>query len=234
MNTPNSTNNLSSLPLNPVLEIDNLHLTDLLRAALLPLKGVCGIYCIICTVTGAMYIGSAVDLSKRLSEHLFYSGKSNDHLQKALSLYGLGSFKIQILEFCEIGVLEDREQFYLNWLFSQPAELRYNFCPEVSTRLGTKHTEGAKQKISAALTGRTLSEETKLKMSVSHKENPHPFTGKVALNAMKISIYSLDNILVEEFSSQLLAASYLGTTPKTLRRYINNSIPFNNKYFIKN
>lgn len=177
MNTPNSTNNLSSLPLNPVLEIDNLHLTDLLRAALLPLNGVCGIYCIICTVTGAMYIGSAVDLSKRLSEHLFYSGKSNDHLQKALSLYGLGSFKIQILEFCEstLGVLEDREQFYLNWLFSQPAELRYNFCPEVSTRLGTKHTEGAKQKISAAnyiFTGRTLSEETKLKMSVSRESAP--------------------------------------------------------------
>lgn len=71
-------------------------------------------------------------------------------------------------------------------------------------------------------------------MSVSHKENPHPFTGKVALNAMKIAIYSLDNTLVGEFSSQLLAATYLGTTPKTLRRYINNPIPFNNKYFIKN
>lgn len=114
MNTSNSTNNLPSPLQNPVLVIDNLHLTDLLRAALLPLKAVCGIYCLTCTVTGAMYIGSAVDLSKRLSEHLVYSDKSNDHLQKALSLYGLGSFKILILEFCEIEVLEDREQFYLD------------------------------------------------------------------------------------------------------------------------
>jgi hypothetical protein len=56
----------------------------------------------------------------------------------------------------------------------------------------------------------------------------------VALNAMKIGIYSLDNILIEEFSSQILAANYLATTPKTLRKYINSPVPFQLKSFIKN
>jgi hypothetical protein len=97
-----------------------------------------------------MFIGSAVNLSKRLTEHFIYS-KSNEHLQRALALYGLARFKIQILEFpsvflifaggklclpakikkspatalvagpgpCDQAALRDREQYYLNWLFSQ-------------------------------------------------------------------------------------------------------------------
>jgi group I intron endonuclease len=96
---------------------------------------------------------------------------------------------IQILEFCDLAVLEEREQFYLDWLFSLASEFRYNFCPDAGTKLGTQQTEETKQKISEALTGRTISEETKAKMSESHKNTPHPFTGRVALNAMKISIY---------------------------------------------
>lgn len=208
-------------------------MTDKFSAAMRTLVGVSGVYCIVCTATGAMYIGSAVNLSKRLTEHFIYN-KSNEHLQRALALYGLACFKIQILEFCDQSALSDREQHYLNWLFSQTKELQFNFCSEVGTRLGATHKEETKQKISASLTGRTLSESTKAKMSVSHKNNPHPFTGEVALNAMKIGIYSLDNILIEEFSSQILAANYLATTPKTLRKYINSPVPFKLKYFIKN
>jgi len=70
-------------------------------------------------------------------------------------------------------------------------------------------------------------------MSESHKKNPHPFTGKVANNAMKVSIYTVDNILITEFSSQVLAAKWLSTTPKTLRRYLNSSLIFKGKYLIK-
>jgi len=64
----NNTKNLTFPTLNPILVIQDLHVTDLLRTALQALKGVSGIYCITCSVTGAMYIGSAVDLSKRLAE----------------------------------------------------------------------------------------------------------------------------------------------------------------------
>jgi excinuclease UvrABC nuclease subunit len=82
--------------LTPVQEINNLHLTDLLVAALKALKGLSGIYCIKCLDTGTMYIGSATDLSKRLAEHLIYGEKSNEHLQRALAFYGLIKFSIQI------------------------------------------------------------------------------------------------------------------------------------------
>jgi len=215
-----------------VQEFINIHLTDIFRAAILTLKRVSGIYCIVCTKTKAIYIGSAVDLSKRLTDHLIY-GKSNKRLQKALTFYKMENFKIQILEYCELNKLIEREQYYLDWLFSQPNELRYNFCLVVKTKLGTNHSEETKQKISVALTGRIISEEIKAKISKSHIKKMHPFTGKVALNAIIVYIYSLENNLIEKFSSQILAAKYLNTTPKTFRRYLNNPILFKGKYFIK-
>jgi group I intron endonuclease len=227
-----SATNRSPARLNPVQEYNNLHLTENFRSIMLVLKGVTGIYCIICVTNGRMYIGSAVDLSKRLAEHFLY-GKTNEHLQRALNLYTLEHFKFQILEMCNIDVLLEREQFYLDWLFCQPENLRFNFCPNASTRLGATHSDQTRQKISDTLTGRSLSEETKAKMSESHKQTPHPFTGKVAQNAMKILLYSQDNILMEDFTSQILAAKRLGITPKTLRKYIGSPAIFKGKYIIK-
>jgi group I intron endonuclease len=65
-----------------------------------------------------MYIGS-IYLSKRIAEHFLY-GKSNEHLQRALALYGLDNFEFLIIEFCTPELLIEREQYYLNWLFSLP------------------------------------------------------------------------------------------------------------------
>lgn len=45
------------------LEFTDLHLTDNLRHAKDTLKGITGIYCVKNLVTGAMYIGSSIDLS---------------------------------------------------------------------------------------------------------------------------------------------------------------------------
>jgi len=111
----------------PILhQFRNLHLTENFKILIMALKGLSGIYCIRCTITGAMYIGSAVDLAKRVAEHVYYD-KSNLHLQRAIALYGLENFEVIVVVFCEIDLLLEREQYYLDWLFSQPAELRYNF-----------------------------------------------------------------------------------------------------------
>jgi len=83
MNNNNTTNSLFST-LVPVLEVRDLHLTDFFRSLVRALKEVTGIYCVRNTVTGAMYIGSAVDLGKRFAEHFLY-GKTNEHLQRALN-----------------------------------------------------------------------------------------------------------------------------------------------------
>jgi group I intron endonuclease len=119
------------------MQFENLHITDVLAATVITLKGSAGIYSIKCIITGAMYIGSSINLGERLKDHLIDS--SNIHLRNAIIKYGASAFVFIVVEFVDdlaeappAGlkvILLSREQFYLNWLFSLPAELRYNFFP---------------------------------------------------------------------------------------------------------
>jgi len=68
----------------------------LLKVAKDTLRNQVGIYCIKCLETGAMYIGSSVDMGTRLVSHVFnYS--SNLHLQRAIALYGLPTFVLKLV-----------------------------------------------------------------------------------------------------------------------------------------
>jgi group I intron endonuclease len=73
-----------------------------------------GIYQWVNTINGKFYIGSAIDLSKRLNEH-FFNDKSNILLQRAFIKYGLNNFSVHILEYCDKDVLIEREQYYFDW-----------------------------------------------------------------------------------------------------------------------
>jgi hypothetical protein len=83
------TNNLPK-----VLYFTDLHLTKNLKAAkkalsegrAAPLWGA-GVYAIICNVTGAIYIGSSINIGNRLVYHLV-TNNTNDHLQNAITKYG--------------------------------------------------------------------------------------------------------------------------------------------------
>ncbi|RUS32522.1 hypothetical protein BC938DRAFT_475173 [Jimgerdemannia flammicorona] len=122
-----------------VMQFENLNITDNFASAIKSLKGLAGIYAIRCVITGAIYIGSTIDLSKRMNEHFFHS--SNIHLRNAIAKYGIGAFVFIVVEFVEIiagtspseikALLLSREQLYLNWLFSLPASCRFNFLPPV-------------------------------------------------------------------------------------------------------
>jgi hypothetical protein len=59
-----------------ILLFDNLHITDSLRDAKATLKGESGIYCLYNTNTGAMYIGSSINLGDRLIDHIFNHGSN--------------------------------------------------------------------------------------------------------------------------------------------------------------
>jgi group I intron endonuclease len=69
-------------------------------------KGKSGIYRWTNNITGASYVGSAVDLARRLRQ--YYSlgflkkelVKNNSIIYKALLKYGYSSFRLEILEYC--------------------------------------------------------------------------------------------------------------------------------------
>jgi hypothetical protein len=75
---------LSDLP--SVAQFSDLHITDNLASAVKSLKGLAGIYAIRCTITGAIYIGSSINLGKRLRDH--FTDSTNIHLRNAMVHYG--------------------------------------------------------------------------------------------------------------------------------------------------
>jgi hypothetical protein len=104
-----------------------------LVAAAEQLTGIAGVYCFKNLVTGTLYIGSSMYLANRIKSHIFRS--SNIHLRNAFKKHGLSKFPFIIVEFTELNeeIPEDviskalQEQHWLDWLFSLPASMRYNF-----------------------------------------------------------------------------------------------------------
>lgn len=75
---------LNSLPV--AIVFNNLHITENFKVMLKTLKGISGVYAIINTVTGAVYIGSSITLSVRLLAHLVYNttAQGYEHPQEGL------------------------------------------------------------------------------------------------------------------------------------------------------
>jgi len=57
-----------------------------------------GIYAIIHNETKKLYIGSSINLAKRIFEHVKNIRSSNLHLQRAIEKYGLKNFSVYVLE----------------------------------------------------------------------------------------------------------------------------------------
>lgn len=129
-----------------------------------------GIYQILNKVNGKFYIGSALDIKQRWRQHKHYlrlGNHQNIYLQRAWNKYWETSFEFLILEICSKEELITKEQAWLNWTQSFNLAIGYNLNPTAGSSLGIKHSDEAKQKMSAAK--KKMTEETKLKMSLAHK-----------------------------------------------------------------
>jgi len=131
-------------------------------------KGVSGIYEIVCTANGKRYIGSAVCLRARKIRHLREmrgNKHRNPHLQSAFNLYGESVFEFRVIELCDISILKDREQFFLD-----TERLGFNIAPDAfSSMRGRKHTDEWRAKHSAQMKGRKFSEEHKRKIGEANQ-----------------------------------------------------------------
>jgi group I intron endonuclease len=108
-----------------------------------------GIYAIVNLVNQHMYVGSAVNLLRRMNEHfkdLEASKHNNPHLQSAYDLYGPSAFQFDILEHVQnVEDLLAREQHYIDTLNPE-----YNIARMAGSTLGITYTDEAKAKLSAA------------------------------------------------------------------------------------
>lgn len=117
------------------------------------------IYKITNSVNGKVYIGSTNDVTGRFGKHKRELNKSihhNEHLQRAWNKYGCDSFKFETLMVCSNNERNHCEQMFMDLYNSQNHDYGYNICDA---------------------DGHSLSEETRLKMSESHKgKKRKPFT----------------------------------------------------------
>jgi len=169
---------------------------------------------------------------------------SNLHLQSAILKHGLCMFAFVILDYCNLSdhfVLDNyrgqkaqtrgQEQHYLDILFSLADNLRYNFArfAEASFR-GLTHTVESRAKISKANKGLNSGANNPLygKVPASAFQSGH-----VPANAMTINVYAIDNVLVQTFSSQVVAAKWAGVSRVTVQNYIKSGKVFKNQYRFK-
>lgn len=178
----------------------------------LELIGKSGIYRIYNIFNGKSYIGSSVNLKKRLNEHLrdLKNRKHHSiHLQRAWNKYGEKSFDIEILEYCPPEICINKEQYYLDLEQSYYKERGYNTCSTAGSSRGYRHSEESKAKM----------RDTHKKQFDLHLEIGNS-TGRYHSRKVKCvsSLYDTPYTIV--FNSLKWAEIILGITAGTIRQAI--------------
>ena len=151
-------------------------------------KNKSGIYKWTNKLTNDVYIGQSVDLANRFIRYFNLSYLKNREtlvISRALIKYGYSNFTLEILEYCNIADLTEREQYYIDKF-----NPKYNTLKIAGSSSGYKQTEETKIKISkslkgvyvkekSALFGRTHTEETKVKMALKKSKENNPLFGKI-------------------------------------------------------
>jgi group I intron endonuclease len=139
-------------------------------------KNKSGIYKFVNKLSGSFYIGSAKNLRTRIYSYFQLSsllrGKNNSIISKALIKHGYSNFSLEILEYCDVSKLLEREQYYLDLL-----EPDYNIAKIAGSTIGIPRSEEFKNKLSELQKGKVHTEETKLLMSQSHSGSNNSMFG---------------------------------------------------------
>ncbi len=149
-----------------------------------------GIYCIENIINFKKYIGRAINIYGRKRSH-FFALKNNihhgNHFQRAWNKYGENAFIFYIIEICSIEDLNDREKFWISHFktFGYNGDFGYNetsggdsnyiVSQETKEKLRNAHLGHTlslqhRENISKGNMGNHMSNETKTKISASHKK----------------------------------------------------------------
>jgi group I intron endonuclease len=196
-------------------------------------KNKSGVYRWINKENGKVYIGSAVNLSRRFYVYynLEYLSKSNMLICRALLKYGYFNFCLEILEYCKPENALEREQYYMdicapeyNVLRIAGSRLGYRHTEETLLRFKErKHSEETRVRLSNSRMGMVLSEETRAKISTLLK----------GVGGIKVWVTNIETEEKLEYESLTEAALAVGVKSNhTIKKYLNSGELIQGKYFI--
>lgn len=166
-----------------------------------------GIYYIKCLINNKFYIGSAIDVKSRIKRHFRDLKKGihhSKHLQKAWNLYGEINFTNGIFE--EISTTSNllvREEYWINMLLTYKREFGFNIKQNPSSKLGFKHSNKTKLKISKNNFSKGKKYENSLRGSVT------------------IYQYSIDGAFIKQWNSIKEPADVLKINHQNIHKCIN-------------
>ena len=204
---------------------------------LLENKNKSGIYKWENKTSGEFYIGSAIDLNKRMLEYyresyITHPSRGKSIICFALVKYGYNNFSLFILEYCDKDEVITREQYYLDLLNPSYNILKYAYSSD-----GYKHTLEAIQKMSLAKKGKFIKENNNF-YGKTHTEEVKELMSQAALkrtkpnNAKPVFLKNINNNIIGDFKSMTELSLYLKADKATLKRYRDSGSLFRNLYYI--
>ena len=226
-----------------------------------------GIYLWTHKESGKTYVGSASNLKTRLSQYFninYLERNKTMYICNALKEHGYSTFSLSILKYIDITDLSlgeakililEREQFFLDLIFSEDKPNTYNTLKLAGSLLGFTHSSKTKALMSKiqknidrsgdnhprGMSGKTHSAEALAKISKALSGDNHPRYGKLhsAGTVAKISaakgggiifVYDSKGSLYNTFTSAREAGKFFNCSHNTIKKYANNGDLFKEQW----
>ena len=178
-----------------------------------------GIYRWINNINKNTYVGSSINLSVRFYTYynLRYLAKSNRLIDRALLKHGFSNFSLEILEYCDVKLLLEREQYYLDKL--KPL---YNMVEKAGSTIGYKHTEETLQKMRDFI----LSDEMLARKRLSTKN-------ATSARRIPILVKNIKTQEINEYKSITETANAIGVTKGAVSQALKGNNVVNKLYYIE-
>lgn len=134
-----------------------------------------GIYKIVCLSNDKVYIGSTINLQRRIIKHRYdlrHGVHANRYLQNAWKKHGELVFEFRIIELIAAPLLVEREQYWIDKLRACDHRRGYNVRPIANSNRGIKRKPSSPEHIQrrvASRRGYRHSDETRIKIGAANR-----------------------------------------------------------------
>lgn len=143
--------------MHPTLDLQSAHSSDIDNhmAFDIPSSRVSGIYCAIHKSTSLCYVGSSINIRKRLKEHFYKAFRrgSVNRFHVMLRQFGIDAFDFSVVEECDESALLEREKFYISFFDSASLD-GFNSRPNPTANYDYVASEVTRARISRSKKGR--------------------------------------------------------------------------------